>query len=124
MDTLPPVLNELSVHRYEFVTHSVIASAQLPQRTCTLHMLHLQLLHITSHTTICIRGGTFRGAARNGPFLASPGIVPPRMHMVVCRNFSRFVLVHVAVVSVHQLEHVDDGVRGQLPPPSGSCRSQ
>jgi hypothetical protein len=35
------------------------------------------------HTTICIRGGTIPGLARNGPFLAAPRNVPPRMHMVV-----------------------------------------
>ena len=120
-DTLPPVLNELCVHRHESATHSVIASAQLPQRTCTLHMLHLQLLHMTGQTTICIRGGAFWALARDSMSLAVHRFAPPRNCQFTSRNFS---LVHVAVVSVPQLEHVDDGVRGQLPPPSGSCCSQ
>ena len=59
-------------------------------------MLQLQLLHMTGQTTTSDAYG----------------------------GVQDFYPVHVAVVSVHQLEHVDDGVRGQLPPPSGSCCSQ
>ena len=50
----------------------------LTTATCTRTNLEKFL-----HTTICIRGGTIPGLARNGPFLAAPRNGPPRMHMVV-----------------------------------------